>query len=234
VHVSGSSADLRSRLRGPTPRTPRSVRRDSPPPRFPPHHPNILPRSRVYEGVERALTLPVDSTSTTAAADRAARLGELFDRQQLRLYRLALRMGAEPDDAADLVQDAFLRLARAAVAIPEGAGGEAWLVRALVNLSRDRRRRRAVRVRASLWGSLPEVRPADAESAAAAREQVGTALARLSPRRRAVVVLHEIEGYALVEVARMLGIASVTARWHLSAGRRDLQRLLVGERRGGS
>jgi len=176
----------------------------------------------------------VNSTSTTAAADRAARLGELFDRHQLRLYRLALRMGAEPDDAADLVQEAFLRLARAVVAIPEGAGGEAWLVRALVNLCRDRRRRRAVRVRASQWASPPEVRPADAESVASAREQVGTALARLSPRRRAVVILHEIEGYALVEVARMLGIASVTARWHLSAGRRDLQRLLVGERRGGS
>ena len=162
------------------------------------------------------------------------RIGELFDRHQVRLHRLALRMGVEPGDAADLVQDAFLRLARATAPIPEGDGGEAWLVRALVNLCRDRRRRRAVRARAARSASLPESRPADPESAAAARQEVGSALARLSPRRRAVVVLHEIEGHALVDVARILGIASVTARWHLSAGRRDLQRLLLGEGKGGS
>jgi RNA polymerase sigma-70 factor (ECF subfamily) len=179
--------------------------------------------------VERALTLPADSTPTTAAADRAARLGDLFDRQQARLYRLALRMGAEPGEAADLVQDAFLRLARSSAPIPEGEGGEAWLVRALVNLCRDRHRRRAVRARAAHWVNVPPARSPDPESAASARERVGDALSRLSPRRRAVVVLHEIEGHALVEVARMLGIASVTARWHLSAGRRDLRRLLVDD-----
>ena len=184
--------------------------------------------------MERALTLPADSISTTATADRAQRIGELFDRHQLRLYRLALRMGAEADDAADLVQDAFLRLARARAPIPEGEWGEAWLVRALVNLCRDRRRRRAVRTRAAQRADLPEVRHGDSDSAAVTREAVGTALARLSPRRRAVVVLHEIEGHTLVEVARMLGIASVTARWHLSAARRDMQRLLCSERRVGS
>jgi len=141
-------------------------------------------------------------------------------------------MGVEPGDAADLVQDAFLRLARAPGAIPEGDGGEAWLVRALVNLCRDRRRRRAVRLRASGQAPRPEPERDDPEAAAAAREEVGAALARLSPRRRAVVVLHEIEGHPLVAVARLLGIAPVTARWHLSRGRRDLQRWLEGTGRG--
>jgi DNA-directed RNA polymerase specialized sigma24 family protein len=48
------------------------------------------------------------------------------------------------------------------------------------------------------------------------------ALARLPPRRRAVVVLHEIEGHTLVEVAWMLGIARHRAL--ASRGRWDLQR----------
>ena len=52
-------------------------------------------------------------------------------------------------------------------------------------------------------------------------------LTRLSPRRRAVVVLHELEGRPSREVARLLGIAEVTVRWHLLAARRELARVLL-------
>ncbi len=62
------------------------------------------------------------------------------------------------------------------------------------------------------------------------------ALARLSPRRRAVVALHELEGTDVAEVARLLGISRATVRWHLAAARRDLKQFLgvedpAGERR---
>jgi RNA polymerase sigma-70 factor (ECF subfamily) len=68
------------------------------------------------------------------------------------------------------------------------------------------------------------------EEAAVARAPVRAALARLAPRRRAVIVLHELEGMPAREVARLLGIAEVTVRWHLLAARRELARVLLEDR----
>ena len=108
-------------------------------------------------------------------------------------------------------------------------GAEAWLVRILVNLCRDRHRRTEVRRRAAetvLKEERPEV---DAESPCIARATVRAALGTLDARRRAVIVLHELEERPIKEVARLLGIAPVTARWHLSKARRQLAAELRGK-----
>lgn len=162
------------------------------------------------------------------------RLGELFERHRAELYALARRMSGDPEEARDLVQETFLRAARRIDALPgSGAWARAWLYRILVNLCRDRWRRAAVRRdartqivagRADTRDSRPGASPA--EAAAVARATVQRALSWLSPRRRAVVVLHEIEGLDSREVARRLGIGPVTVRWHLSAARREMRRRL--------
>ena len=162
------------------------------------------------------------------------KLGELFDAHHARLYRLARRLSSDPEEARDLVQEAFLRAARSPARVPDGPAAEPWLVRVVVNLCRDRRRRQLVR-RRPLDELLPQ-QPGSPESAAVARATVQVALARLSPRRRAVVTLHELEGTDVAEVARLLGISRVTVRWHLAAARRDLKQFLgvadpAGERR---
>lgn len=153
-------------------------------------------------------------------------LAGLFDRHQGRLYRLALRMSGDREAAADLVQETFLRAARRR-RLPAGDGArERWLVRVLVNLCRDRWRRREVRQRSS-HELIPTTVPADPERAAIARATVAAALARLQPRRRAIVVLHELEGRPPQAIARLLGLRAATVRWHLSVGRRELSRLLL-------
>jgi RNA polymerase sigma-70 factor (ECF subfamily) len=163
------------------------------------------------------------------------KLGELFDEHQARLYRLARRLSSDPEEARDLVQEAFLRAARSPGRVPDGAAAEAWLVRVVVNLCRDGRRRQMVR-RRPLAEPAPQ-QPGSPEAAAVARATVQAALVRLSPRRRAVVALHELEGTDVAEVARLLGVARVTVRWHLAAARRDLKQILgvvepADERRG--
>ena len=173
-----------------------------------------------------SLTMPLPAR-TTETSDEL--LAGLFDRHQERLYRLALRMSSDAETARDLVQETFLRAARRR-ALPAGEpGGEAWLVRVLVNLCRDRWRRRAVRRRHE--DDLPAPAPvADPESSAVARATVRAALARLKPRRRAVVVLHELEGAAPAQIASLLGLRPATVRWHLSVGRKELARLLLSGR----
>jgi DNA-directed RNA polymerase specialized sigma24 family protein len=67
------------------------------------------------------------------------------------------------------------------------------------------------------------------ESALVARSVVWHALDALAPRRRAVVVLHELEGAPVGRIAALLGVTEVTVRWHLSMGRRQLARVIRGQ-----
>ena len=158
--------------------------------------------------------------------DPGARLGTLFDLHHQRLYRLAYRL-SRVDDAQDLVQETFLRAARSPHAIPDGyARQEAWLVRILINICRDRWRWSAVRARALADGRVEPPGSASPEPALMARTMVQNALERLSPRRRAILVLYELEGVPVRRIASLLGMAAVTVRWHLSVGRREMARIL--------
>jgi RNA polymerase sigma factor (sigma-70 family) len=168
-----------------------------------------------------AAVLPVD-VNDSPAADR---LGALFDAHQSRLYRLARRLVSNSDEARDLVQETFLRAAKSPAAVPVGAiAEEAWLVRVLINICRDEWRKAAVRRAAAL--GRPAAAPTNPEPSLIAGHAVWQALQSLHPRRRAVVVMHELEEMQASEVASLLGISKVTVRWHLSRGRRELARVL--------
>jgi RNA polymerase sigma-70 factor (ECF subfamily) len=149
----------------------------------------------------------------------------LFEAHADRLYRLARRLVPTTDDAWDLVQETFLKAARSAESIPRGLEDqEAWLVRVLVNTRRDQWRKEAVRARHARARHEPVQR--DPEATYVAQAIVWRALDRLSPRRRAVVVMHEIEGLSTASIASILGVSAITVRWHLARGRRELARRL--------
>ena len=144
-------------------------------------------------------------------------------------YTLARRLSNNADEARDLVQETFLRVATAASRVPHGSSHEeAWLVRVLVNLCRDRWRRSATR-RSYAERHPPAVADTrNAETALVAQSVVWQALAQLPPRRRAIVVMHELEDRSPAEIARTLGVTAVTVRWHLSRGRRELAQIIRG------
>jgi RNA polymerase sigma-70 factor (ECF subfamily) len=168
-------------------------------------------------------TVPTDTarTGATAAADR---LGTLFDLHHPRLYRLARRLSRDADQARDLVQETFLRAARAPKSIPEGDAAEAWLVRVLVNIQRDEWRRSSTKKRLDPEGEAEAARPAplDTETSFVAKTTIWRALELLAPRRRAVIVMYDLEGVTIPAIAKSLGVTAVTVRWHLSMGRREL------------
>lgn len=156
------------------------------------------------------------------------RLTGLFEAHRERLHRLALRLSASRDEASDLVQETYLRAARRLGSVPRGASGEeAWLVRVLVNLCRDQWRRAKVRGREEPIHEGHVITRGGHEEAVVARATVRAALSNLTPRRRAVIVLHELEEKPAAEVARLLGVSQVTVRWHLAAARRQLASLLT-------
>lgn len=162
------------------------------------------------------------------AGDRVERLAALFDAHYDRLYRLARRLSPNDDDALDLVQEAFLKAARFPKSIPVGAANEeAWLVRVLINIRRDQWRKKSVRDQhgeAVFGGSAGG--GSNPEAALIAKSAVWQALDVLRPRRRAIVVMYELEGLDIPAIAGLLGISAITVRWHLSVARRDLAEAL--------
>ncbi len=191
---------------------------------------NIEMAAGVYTGMTgEAVALPTKAAN--AAAETAeCRIARLFDAHHQRLYRLARRMVSTTEDARDLVQETFLRAARSPNSVPEGAQPEeAWLVRVLVNVCRDGWRKRATRARLGGESTLGVLPGSDPERALIARHTVWAGLNQLPPRRRAAIVMYELDGLQIAEIATLLGVSAVTVRWHLSRGRRELARI-VGSR----
>lgn len=158
------------------------------------------------------------------------RLTTLFDVHYDRLYRLARRLTPCADDALDLVQETFLKAARSSKSIALGATEEeAWLVRVLINIRRDQWRKTSVRDRhhrATFSGSHLGTNSRHPEAALIARTAVWDALNVLPPRRRAIVIMHELEGLDIPAIASLLGITAITVRWHLSIAGHDLSKAL--------
>ena len=175
------------------------------------------------DGQAIAMTVAVEQPPD----DAAGRVGVLFDRHHQRLFKLARRLSRSPEDAHDLVQETFLRAARAPRSIPDGVPNEeAWLVRVLINICRDRWRQAAVRARAIATGRVEADPAVNPEPHLIAKSLVDHALAALSPRRRAILVLYEIEGATIPAIARLVGVSPVTVRWHLSIGRHEMAKAL--------
>jgi len=132
--------------------------------------------------------------------------------------------------AQDVVQETFLRAARSPESVPLGSPNEeAWLVRVLINICRDRWRHASVRARAAAEGHLRPGAASSPEAGILARAMVWQALGALPPRRRAIVILYELEGATIPAIADLLGVTPVTVRWHLSIGRREMAKALGGK-----
>lgn len=132
----------------------------------------------------------------------------LVSRHRDRLWAVALRTIGEPEEAADALQDALISAYRRADSYRGDAAVTTWLHRIVVNACLDRMRRRAVRP----WVPLPDGEPdstafADPVDSIDRREvalEVERALATLPAEQRAAIVLVDMEGWPVDEVARML------------------------------
>lgn len=159
---------------------------------------------------------------------------EAFDalvRRYLPRARLvARRLMQDPDDADDLVQDAFLRALEKISSFDIGRAFEPWFTRLLVNLGLDQRRKQTVRrterhdPEAFAGGTSPYREVERAEL----RDSLDQALERLPERQRLIVSLFEIDGLSTEEVASLLKVSQVTVRWHLHQARRTLREALKG------
>jgi RNA polymerase sigma-70 factor (ECF subfamily) len=172
--------------------------------------------------VSKTISTADDLVGAAVALPANERLETLFGAHQQGLFGLALRTLGERQAALDLVQETFLRALRHLHRIPaDEAAARAWLNHVMMNLARDQWRRRSVR---NAFLQRPDsARPAAGPAITAEGLAVRAALGSLTPKRRAIVLMAEVEGHNSVEIARTLGMRPVTVRWHLSAARRQLR-----------
>jgi len=150
---------------------------------------------------------------------------ELFERHYHRLFRYLDRLSADPDLAADIAQDAFVRLYRRG-AVPDTPGG--WLVSVALNLFRtakstQRRRRRLLTPSRSedvLGDAAPP--PNAAVEASDVQRRVRVAIDQMPERERRMLLMRA-EGYSYHEIAQALAIAEASIGTLLARAKRDFR-----------
>ncbi len=174
-----------------------------------------------------------DEALVQAASEGQVRaLETLLDRHQGRVLRILGFLGIPAQDREDVAQEIFVRVFRHLKGFRAGSEFGAWLYRMTVNAAHDYRGRAGRLVRGEApWlegDEREDPRPGPEESAHGRdlRLLLGQALASLTERERTIFVLREIEQLDSREVARALGITTITVRRHLSRARRRLRELL--------
>jgi len=139
----------------------------------------------------------------------------LVTENEKQLYRTALAILGDPQEAEDAVQDAFVKYLEKAP--PDLASPGAWLTRVLVNGCKSR-----LRLAWRQVGPIPETLPAPTPDERAELEE----LWQLPPEERAAIHLFYYEGYDTGEIAQLTGVAPGTVRSRLSRARKRLKILL--------
>jgi len=184
-----------------------------------------------------------DATSDDATPDDATLLrahvagnpnafGALVARHQDRMWRIALRIMRNPEDAADALQDAYLAAFRRADSYRSEAQVTTWLHRVVVNACLDRLRTMRSRETEPFpenldrWSRMGTTLIKDPVEIKEQRSVVAAALGALNADQRAALVLADMEGYSVEEAAQILGCAPGTIKSRCARGRARLLPLL--------
>lgn len=169
-------------------------------------------------------------------AGKREAFGELVSRYQGRLYNAAVRLVDNPEDAADVVQDAFLNAYQSLHSFKGDAEFFTWLYRIAFNtaITLKRKRRAVISLNPSPNGEHglePDdpseyIRPGAALERSEAELLLQTALNRLSHEHREVLILKDIEGLKYEAIAEVLSVPIGTIRSRLHRARLELRDLL--------
>jgi RNA polymerase sigma-70 factor (sigma-E family) len=156
-------------------------------------------------------------------------IDRLFRQEAVSLVHLARFFVDDASAAEDLVQEAFIRLARTAHRIRDASATTAYLRSIVLNLARDHNRRGLVSLR---HRPPADVAPPTPEDRALAREEadvVVAALRDLPVRQRDCVVLRYYLDLGVSEIAETLHVSPNSVKTHLQRGLRALEQRLEKE-----
>lgn len=174
-------------------------------------------------------------------------LGQLLEQMQPRLFNVCLRMLGNRDDAAEVTQQAMLKIIEHVHDFRQQASVSTWMIRIAMNLSISQLRKRKVRQASSLDQTWPSS-SGSGDQSSALRDQLEdrrepepsqsvqqkemlvhlqTALAGLEEDFRSVVVLRDIEEMDYQQIAEVLSLPVGTVKSRLFRGRLALRHAML-------
>ena len=168
------------------------------------------------------------------ARSTSAEIAELlFERSHKDMIRLAVAMQGDRAEAEDIVMDAFVKTFAKWGALRDVSKALFYLRRTVINLSRSRLRTRSLQTKlvGKIGRDVSRSEPPATEHRAA--EELHSALATLSWRQRACVLLKYFEGLQVEEIARILDCSPGTVKTHLSRARKHIALTLEQTEAGG-
>ncbi len=196
---------------------------------------------------EQEAAVRAASASADGSVDRA-HFERVVCAHQKSVFRIILRIVRDPDQAASLTQDCFLRAHKRLHTFRGESSLQTWLHRIAIHLALDHLKsrragfwRRLVRrdsqaaagspSRAGSGMEVPTLREPSPERRLLAREaleRVRQAVDQLSPQQRAVFVLRFFEDYSLEEIREAMGIEIGTVKSHLFRAVQHVRRSMEG------
>ncbi len=152
----------------------------------------------------------------------------LVNRYYVTVYRFAFRWIADKEDAEDITQEVFIKLAKRLQTFTHQASFSTWLYRITVNCAKDYIRKK------NRWpkdgtvdvpnGNL--VSPNPGPEVKSFHEQVMAAVDKLPVKLKEAIILVFSEGMSHKETAQVLGCAETTVSWRIFQAKRKLQKVL--------
>jgi RNA polymerase sigma-70 factor (ECF subfamily) len=159
---------------------------------------------------------------------------ELVERTQRQVFTLAYRLTGDRHEAEDVAQEAYLRVFRSMGGFREDARFETWLYRIVTNAAMTQLRRKGrfgllMTEERERQAPEPEVRPVDE---VIEQDELRRALAELPPETRAIVVLKDVYGLSVQEIAQEAGLTEGAVKLRLHRARKRLKETLYGAHAG--
>jgi RNA polymerase sigma-70 factor, ECF subfamily len=186
--------------------------------------------------LDRGLTLRpsarLATMSDSSAIDVRAEIEVLFSLHHAEIYAYLARMVREPELAADLAQDTFVKAYRAYDSLEDRDHARAWLYQIAHRVALDEFRRRKI-IRFLPWTGESRGAAPSAEHLALEGRFSGDmerALRKMPERQRSALLLAELHDLTGLELAAALGVSHVAARALLTRARESLRQALAVER----
>ena len=174
-------------------------------------------------------------TVTRRVADGEAEFARLFEEYSAPIYNYVLRMVGDPDRAADITQDTFIKAYRKLHTVTEATSTRSWLYRIATNTAiDDMRRRRMVTPMgddAASYANRADQRPGPEAQVLATTldERVQRALMSLRPNHRQCLLLSDLEDMSAQQIGAVMGLSYAAVRTLLCRARGEMRRALSAE-----
>jgi len=169
------------------------------------------------------------------AASNEREFALLFEEFSAPIYNYVLRMVSDPDRAADITQDTFIKAYRKLDTLSDASSTRSWIYRIATNTAiDDMRRRRMVTTMSDdqpVFTNRPDAGPGPEAQVMAGTldERIQRALLRLRPNHRQCLLLSDLEDMSAHQIGEVMGLSYAAVRTLLCRARGEMRRALADE-----